>query len=405
MINFSHPTRSFKQTVLLLPVALAALAVLAGCGHATQTAAGAAPGHPLGPPPTVTAATAEQQAIPIEVDAIGNAQPYRTVQLKSMVDGQIDKVLLEQGQDVRAGQLLFEIDKRPFQAALDQAKGKLAQDEATLAYNRAEAERDRALASSGVIAPQVLQQQEALAQSNAAAVQADKAAVETVRVNLGYTDIRAPIDARAGAILVNLGNLVKANDTNPLVTLNQVSPIYVQFAIPEAQLQAVKDRGGLNRMQVRALPPNGQQSSLGTLSFIDNTVDPTTGTIKLMATFPNRDRRLWPGEFLNVQLQLGVDQHATVIPAKAVQTSQQGKYVYVVQPDGTAVMRPVKTSRTYRQLAVIESGVNPGERVVVDGQIKIIPNTKVEVAQTVPVALAPEQVAQDTGGAVSGGRP
>lgn len=367
------------------------------CGSKKQNTRGpAAPG--------VTVAVAEQQAVPISIEAIGNAQPYRMVQIKSLVDGQITRVLFQQGQDVQAGQLLFQLDKRPFQAALDQALGKLAQDKANAAFNQAQAARDKALAQAGVIAPQVLQQQEALAQSSVAAVHADEAAVEDARVRLGYTDIKAPISARAGAILVNLGNLVKANDTNPLTTLNQITPLYVQFNVPEAQLPQVQVKG-IARVRVKAAPPNASAAaSTGTLSFVDNAVDATTGTIKLMATFPNQDRQLWPGEFLKVQILLGSEPHAVVVPASALQTGPQGKYVYVVQQDGTAVMRSVNSSRTYRQLAVIENGVNAGDRVIVEGQIKVIPNGKVEVVRTVPVTAAPEQVAQQTAGADTGGR-
>jgi len=384
-------TRGAKR-ILFLYAPLLALLALAGCGTKKQAAPAAANEPPAA---SVTVAEAAQRSVPLEVTAIGNAQPYRTVQLKSMVDGQISRVLLQQGQEVHADQLLFQLDKRPFEAALNQALGKLAQDKATAAYNATTAKKYNALAQEGVVAQQVAQQQQALATSNEAAVQADKAAVETAKVNLGYTDIRAPITARAGAILVNLGNLVKANDTNPLTTLNQVQPIYVQFSIPEAQLAAVRANGGVGHLKVRAFPPNTQQSALGTLTFINNTVDPTTGTISLMATFPNQESRLWPGEFLNVQLMLGVEPHATVVPAKAVQTGQQGQYVYVVRPDNTAVVQPVVSPRTYDQLAVIQSGVKAGERVIVDGQIQVVPNSKVNVVRTVPVVPSQtDQVAE-----------
>ena len=292
-----------KTRLVVLGTCLVLAAILlVACGGSKQKAASAASHQP--PAPTVTVAAAEQQNIPIEIHAIGNVQPYRAVQLKSMVDGQISRVLLQQGQDVRAGQLLFQLDKRPFEAALDQAQGKLAQDEATAAYNQSEANRDKALEQSGVIAPQVLQQQESLAKSNLATVQADKAAVEAARVNLGYTNIRAPIDARAGAILVNLGNLVKANDTNSLTTLNQIMPIYVQFNIPEGQLTEVRAKG-IGHLQVYAFAPNSPNAAVGKLSFINNTVDATTGTIQLMATFANRHRMLWPGEFVNVDAAVG----------------------------------------------------------------------------------------------------
>jgi membrane fusion protein, multidrug efflux system len=376
------------------------LSLLVACGSKGQVASGTEKGPP---PASVTVSDVTQRAVPIEVHAIGNAQPYRTVQVKSMVDGQIDRVLLQQGQDVRAGQLLFQLDKRPFQAALDQALGKLAQDKASAAYNETMAKKDENLVREGVIAVQVAQQQAALANSDAAAVQADQAAVEAARVNLGYTDIKAPITSRAGAILVNLGNLVKANDTNAITTLNEIQPLYVQFSIPEADLPAVRAKGGVGHLQVRAYPPNDSKPSLGTLTFIDNAVDATTGTIKLMGTFANTDRRLWPGEFLNVQLMLGVDPHAVVVSAKAVQSGQQGQYVYVVRPDNTAVMQPVTSPRTYQQLAVIESGLKPGERVIVDGQIQVVPNSKVNVVRMEPAEPSTEQVAQQNAVDVSGG--
>ena len=372
------------------------LLLLAGCGQKQQATVSANEGPP------VTVAVAAQQPVPIEIDAIGNAQPYRTVQIKSMVDGQIDRVALQQGQDVHAGQTLFELDKRPFKAALDQALGKLAQDEATAANNKALATRANALLKQGVLAVQDVQTSDAQAQAAAAAVQADKAAVETARVNLGYTDIKAPINARAGAILVNLGNLVKANDTNPLTTLNQIEPIYVSFNIPESELSALRAKGD-TRLKVSAFPPNRQHPETGTLTFIDNAVDATTGTIKLMATFPNKNRMLWPGEYLNVRLVLGTDPHAVVVPSTAVQAGQNGKFIYVVQPDGTAAMKPVNSPRNYGQLAVIESGVGAGDRVIVDGQVRVVPNNKVNITKTVPLPQATGNPAQAKESAALGG--
>ena len=374
--------------VLVAPL-LAAVLLLIACGGKVQQQ-GARPSFPPAP---VTVAVAEQTPVPIELNAIGNAQPYLTVQVKSLVDGQITRVLFKDGDDVHAGQLLFQLDKRPFKAALDQALGKLAQDQATAANSRAQAVRDNALLKAGVLAPQDAQTQESQAQAYEAAVQTDKAAVETAKVNLGYTDIRAPITGRAGAILVDVGNLVKANDTTALTTLNQLEPIYVAFNIPEAQLPAVRARAK-SRVQVEAFVPNDPKPESGTLSFIDNAVDQTTGTIKLMGTFRNRDRRLWPGEFFNVRLVLGTDSHAIVVPASALQNGETGKYIYVVQPDGTAVMQPVTSSRTYRQLAVIDKGISAGQRVIVDGQYRVIPNSKVEVVRTVS-----KQVAENAGAA------
>jgi len=378
--------RSIHDVVITVVLSTTSLFVACGGKQQQNTARPAFPAAP------VTVAVAEQTPVPIEVSAIGNAQAYRTVQVKSMVDGQIERVLFKQGDDVRAGQLMFQLDKRPLQAALDQAEGKLAQDEATAANARAQAARSDALLKAGVLAPQDAQAQEAQAAAYTAAVKADKAAVETAHVNLGYTDIRAPISGRAGAILVNLGNLVKANDTNPLTTLNQVTPIYVAFNIPEAQLPAVRARAQAG-LQVQAFVPNDAQPELGTLTFIDNAVDQTTGTIKLMGTFRNQSRKLWPGQFFNVRLVLGRDPHAVVVPDSAVQNGENGKYIYVVKADGTAVMQPVTSSRTYRQLAVVDKGIQSGERVIVDGQYRVIPNTKVQIVRTVPVT--PKQVADN----------
>lgn len=380
----------------LLGFAALTLFFLSGCGKQNSASANSGPAGMPAPP--VTVAKAVQMPIPIEVNAIGNVQPYRTVAVKSMVDGQLVKVLVEQGQDVRAGQLLFELDKKPFEAVLQQAQGNLDKSIATANNSRAQANRYAALLKEGVIASQVAEEQEAQAKSDAAAVETARAAVQTAKVNLAYTEIHAPIDGRCGAILVNLGNNVKANDVNPLITINQITPIYVQFPVPEAQLQAVRARA-TKGLQVRALFPNDPNPATGTLTFIDNAVDPTTGTIKLMGTFQNRDRRLWPGAFVNVQLVLGAQQNAIVVPAVAVQSSQQGNYVFVVKPDGTATMQPVPAPRTYRQLAVIAQGVQPGEAVVVDGIYRVIPNAKVDVTKTVPVTAGPQEAVQSAPGA------
>jgi multidrug efflux system membrane fusion protein len=334
-----------------------------------------------------------QQAVPVEITAIGNAQAYRSVQVKSMVDGQIDKVLLKQGDYVRAGQLMFELDKRPFEAALDQALGNLAKDQATAANNQANSQRAQALLKEGVLAVQDAQATQSAAEASLAAVQADKAAVQTARVNLGYAEIKAPIDGRAGEILINLGNLVKANDTNPLTTINQIEPIYVSFNVPEADLEAVR-ASGLGKMPVKAAQPNSNESETGTLTFIDNAVDASTGTIKLLATFPNHDRQLWPGEFLNLNLQTGIEPHAVVVPASAIQTGPNGKFVYAVQADGTASVVPVTSTRNYKQLAVVQSGLKGGEKVIVDGQMGVIPNNKVNVVKTVTASASEEAPSQ-----------
>jgi multidrug efflux system membrane fusion protein len=371
---------------------LGAALAISGCGSGSSNSS-AVHAASNGPAPQVTVSTAVQQAVPVEITAIGNAQAYRSVQVKSMVDGQIDKVLLKQGDYVRAGQLMFELDKRPFEAALDQALGNLAKDQATAANNQANSQRAQALLKEGVLAVQDAQATQSAAEASLAAVQADKAAVQTARVNLGYAEIKAPIDGRAGEILINLGNLVKANDTNPLTTINQIEPIYVSFNVPEADLEAVR-ASGLGKMPVKAAQPNSNESETGTLTFIDNAVDASTGTIKLLATFPNHDRQLWPGEFLNLNLQTGIEPHAVVVPASAIQTGPNGKFVYAVQADGTASVVPVTSTRNYKQLAVVQSGLKGGEKVIVDGQMGVIPNNKVNVVKTVTASASEEAPSQ-----------
>jgi len=227
----------------------------------------------------------------------------------------------------------------------------------------------------------------AQAKSNVSVVAADEAAVEAARVQLQYTEIRSPINGRAGALQINLGNLVKANDTPFLVQLNQITPIYVTFTVPEVSLSQVRKYMG-NDVKVIARPKGQAGNGMdGNLTFIDNGVDPTTGTVKLKGTFINKDRQLWPGEFVDVNLNLAMQKNAIIVPTKAVQTGQQGDYVYVIKQDNTAEARPVTTAGTYQNVTLIAKGVNAGETVVVDGQMRVIPNGKVAVQSTVPTSV------------------
>jgi multidrug efflux system membrane fusion protein len=310
------------------------------------------------------------------------------VQIRSQVNGQIVGVHFKEGQDVKKGQLLFTLDKRPFQAALDQAIGNLKRDEAQAANAEVQGKRYTELEQQGVVAREQADQVRAQAKSNASIVAADEAAVEAARVQLQYTEIRAPIDGRAGALMLNLGNLVKANDTPFLVQLNQITPIYVTFTVPEGSLPKVRQYMAGNELKILAYP-KGQQTtaSEGALTFIDNGVDATTGTVKLKGTMQNKDRKLWPGEFVDVNLNLSVQKNAVIIPTKAVQTGQQGDYVYVIKPDSTAEARPVTTAGTYQNVTLIAKGLNAGETVVVDGQLRVIPNGKVAVQSTVPTSV------------------
>lgn len=364
--------------LLLITVAMASLTA---CGKKDQAQAANASARPAAP---VVVAVAEQRDVPVQLSAIGNVESYQTVQIRSQVNGQIQSIFFKEGQDVHKGQLLFQLDKKPFQADLEKAQGMLQHDEAQAANSRLQAERYNVLEMQGVASKEQADQVRAQAKADASAVYADRAAVDAAKVQLQYTDIKAPIDARTGALLMNVGNLVKANDTPFLVQLNQVTPIYATFSIPENQLDAVRKFAAGN-LKVLAFP-KGQNSNPaeGKLTFIDNGVDMQTGTVKLKATFANKDRRLWPGQYVDVVLNLSTRKQAVLVPTKAIQTGQQGQYVYVVTPQSTAESRNVETSGTYQNSTVIAGGVSAGEKVVVDGQLRVAPNAKVLVQSTVP---------------------
>ena len=363
-------------------LALLLTILIAGCGQKDTAQAAGPPAAP------VVAGKVEQHDIPVQLNAIGNVESFQTVQIRSQVNGQIVEVHFKEGQDVTKGQLLFTLDKRPFQAALDQAIGNLKRDQAQAANAEVQAKRYAELQQQGVVAREQADQVIAQAKSNASIVAADEAAVEAARVQLLYTEIRSPIDGRAGALQINLGNLVKANDTPFLVQLNQITPIYVTFTVPENSLSQVRQYMGGSGVKVLAFP-KGQSANAaeGDLTFIDNGVDPTTGTVKLKGTFTNKDRKLWPGEFVDVNLNLTTQKDAIIVPTKAVQTGQQGDYVYVIKSDGTAEPRTVTTAGTYKDVTLIGKGLNAGETVVVEGQLKVIPNGKVAVQSTVPSSV------------------
>ena len=374
-----------KRPALTVSVLLFTLATLCGCGN-KQTLEAASPASAprnARPPAPVVVSTVERRSVPVQITAIGNVEAYQMVQIRSQVNGQIESIHFREGEDVHQGQLLFSLDKRPFQAALEQAQGNLKRDQALAETAKLEAARYTRLESQGVISHEQADLQRTQASSGDAAVYTDRAAVDAAKVQLQYTDIYAPIEARAGALMINLGNLVKANDTPFLVQLNQVSPIYVTFTVPEARLAEVRQFVA-KKLKVLAYP-KGQNLSpaTGLLTFIDNGVDLQTGTIKLKATFENRDRRLWPGQFVNVVLTLSTLEHVITVPTKAIQSGQQGEYVYVVK-DGTAVPRSVTSVGTFQNLTLLESGLNPGDTVVVDGQLRVTPNGKVVVQSSLP---------------------
>ena len=362
---------------------LTAALFMSGCG-AKEPAQGAG-GSAARPPAPVVVASVEQRDIPVQIRAIGNVEAYQTVQIRSQVSAQIQKIFFKEGEDVRQGQQLFQLDKRPFQADLEKAAGQMKHDQAQAEHSRIQAERYSGLEKEGIASHEQAEQLRAQAQADASAVEADKASVEAARVQLQYTDIVAPINARAGALMINLGNLVKANDTPYLVQLNQVTPIYVTFSVPESNLDRVRQRFSSGQLRVLAYP-KGQSGgpAAGRLTFIDNGVDTTTGMVKLKGTYQNKDRRLWPGQFVDVALELSTQKNAIVVPTKAIQTGQQGEYVYIVRTDSTAEARPVKTVGVYQNLTLIAEGLKSGEHVVVNGQMRVAPNAKVVVQGTLP---------------------
>ena len=329
----------------------------------------------------VTIGTAVQKNIPIQVRAIGTVEAYSTVSVKTMVGGQITKVGFSEGQDVRKGDLLFEIDSAPYQAALKMAEAARTRDIALKENAEKEVRRYASLVEKNLVPRQQYDQFASSAAALEATVQADAAAVENARVQLAYCFIRSPIDGRTGSLLVQQGNVVKANDAT-LVIINQVVPIRVSFSIPEQYLADVRKYKEAGTLKVEAAPQDGKAGPVpGALSFIGNAVDPATGTIQLKGSFPNADRRLWPGQFANVVLTLAVRSGAVVVPSEAIQTGQQGQYVFVVRPDLTVEARPVTTGEAFEGEAVIGKGVVAGEKVVTDGQLRLVPGAKVEAKQ------------------------
>jgi len=330
----------------------------------------------------VTVAMAEQKDVPVQVRVIGSVQPISTVAVRALVAGQLLRVGFHEGDDVRKGQLLFTIDQRPYQAALAQAQANLARDEAQLRNAESEAKRYAELVKKDYVTREEYEKFASGAEAARAIAAADRAAVQNANLQLSYCEIRSPMDGRTGSLQVQAGNLVKANDTTPLVTINQITPVYVTFAVPESQLAEVRARG-LGNVPVSASPQQGGAGVQGgKLTFVDNAVDPQTGTITLKATFPNERRSLWPGEFVDVAMTLSNRANATVVPLQAVQNGQRGQYVYVVTSGDGVQMRPVTVVQQIDNQAVIGKGVNPGDTVVTDGQIRLTPKSKVEVKKS-----------------------
>jgi multidrug efflux system membrane fusion protein len=387
-------------------------ALLAGCDRSADQARakGTAPAVP------VTVAGVVRRDVPVQIHAIGNVQPLATVSVLSMINGEVLKVHFAEGQEVPAGTMLFTIDPRQLQATLLQAQATLAQhqaqvkqaeanvakDMAQLENAKVEEQRYKKLVEGGYVAREQYDQirtteltltatidaDRAAVETARALVRADEAAVENVRVQLGYTEIRAPISGRTGNLLLHQGNVVKANDVgNPMVVINRIHPIYVAFSVPEAQLDEIKRYRATGDLPVEAQVagvPDGMVR--GKLTFVNNTVDPSTGTIQLKATFENKENALWPGQFVNVALTLTRQAGALVVPSRAVQSGQKGPYVFVVKADETVEARPVVPGIADGRDVVITSGLQDGERVVTDGQLRLVPGARVDVK---PAEAAP----------------
>jgi membrane fusion protein, multidrug efflux system len=357
---------------------LLALSILAACSDNGAAPPGAKSKPAVAVP--VTTAQALRKTMPLKLQAIGNVEPSTTVVVKSRIDGQITGVHLQDGHDVARGQLLFELDARALEAQVRQMQAAVQRDQALVANNTAKEKRYSELLQQGFISADAYNQIRTDLDAARATAAANEAALESARVQLSYTRIVSPIAGRAGKVMIQLGNVVKANDTLPLVTINAVAPIYVSFAVPEQHLPTIRAFLARGALAVRAVPTGetGAESE-GRLTFIDNSVDQQTGTIRLRATFANRDNVLWPGQFASVTLTLDRQENAIVIPADAVQNGPKGPFVYVIKPDSSAEMRSVKVDRTDGPEAVIGEGLKDGETVVTSGQIRLTPGAKVQL--------------------------
>jgi multidrug efflux system membrane fusion protein len=326
----------------------------------------------------VAVAAAVQQSIPVRLQAIGNVEAFSTVALKARVDGQIVAVNFTEGQEVKKGDVLFRIDPRPYQAALRQAEANALRDAAARDQARSQERRYQELLDKNFVSKEAYAQIATNAQVAEANAKASQAALENAQLNLAYCTIASPIDGYTGKVLLQAGNLVKANDVNPLVVINQVKPVYVNFGVPEQQLPTVRKYMALGALAVEASAGADTVLAQGRLIFVDNAVDPSTGTIRMRAQFDNRDTSLWPGQFVNVSMHLYDQTDAILIPARAVQTGPGGSYVYVVKADMTAELRKVTVERDEGERAVVK-GLAGGERVVTRGALRLAPGARVEI--------------------------
>ena len=399
------------KKVVALPGTLFLILFLTSCGSGPQAEQTAM----VMPPVPVSIAEAKEESVPIQVRTVGNVEPFSSVGIKAQVGGQLLSVKFAEGATVTEGDLLYEIDSRPFREALRQAEAVVRKDEAELRVAEANLGRDQArlknaeaesrrfeqLSREGIstrmqedeirtaaeVAAQSVRADEAALESIRASLESGRSAVEQAKLNLGYTQIRAPISGRVGSLLLHAGNIVQANAEQPLVVINQIAPIYVTFGVPERYLGEISSRqSSRQKLSIEVKMEGAANPVRGTLAVIDNTVDSTTGTIRLKGRFENQDRKLWPGQFVNVVLTLET-RRATVIPAEAIQSGQQGPFVYVVKPDQTVEPRPVVLGQTVDSRAIVESGVMAGESVVTDGQSRLYPGAKITASTSPSVSV------------------
>ncbi|MDD2732311.1 MAG: efflux RND transporter periplasmic adaptor subunit [Desulfuromonadaceae bacterium] len=341
------------------------------------------------PPVPVKVVQALQKNVPVQVKAIGTVEAFTSVAIKSQVNGQIAKLHFTEGSDVEKGALLISIDPEPFQATVSQFEAALAKDQAQATFAREQVERYAGLLKEGIVTRDQYELLQSNADSLAATIAADRAAIKNARIQLGYCSIRSPISGRTGTIALQPGNLVKANDL-PIVTVNQLAPIYTTFSIPEKLLAEVKRAMAGNELKIEAVIPNEPGSTeTGTISFLDNAVNPATGTIKLKGVFANKSRKLWPGQFTDVVMTLGIRKNSVVVPTNAIQTGQQGQFVYVVKADNSVEMRQVTASMAVGEETVVDKGLAAGETVVVDGQLRLTPGAIVESKEKQPPVKQP----------------
>lgn len=390
-VSSRQVSRVFRALRALPPataVLLAALCLISGCSQDASGVPKTAQDQRKLMAVPVAVGTAVEKTVPVQVKAIGNVEPFSTVSVKAQVEGELTTVHFKEGQEVKAGDMLFTIDPRPFDVALKQAEANLARDRAQLENARRQVDRYGSVVEKGYVTKEAYDQVSANSAALQATVKADEAAVENARLKLAYCSIKSPINGVVGALRVNKGNVIKANDNDkPMVFINQIKPVYVSFSVPERHLHKIRKYMTDRKLQVTATIPGDDGVRVeGELAFIENTVDTNSGSITLKASFPNEDKLLWPGQFVRVTLTLATRPGSVVVPSQAIQSGQKGQYVFVVKPDSTVEYRAVEAGAILGGETVVEKGVSPGESVVIDGQLRLASGSLVKPVEAAGAA-------------------